>query len=77
MEISADGENDSFQMKNVWTTMNLRLSRQNLQLAKFRKSFPIFNEIFIDEYFDDQPKLLIGLPHIRLVRPIRIFNLDG
>lgn len=78
LEINGIGKNNSsFQMKNVWTTTNLHLLPQNMQLKKLKERFPILNDIAIEDYLDSRPRILIGLPHTNLVRPSKVLNLDG
>ncbi|XP_065354638.1 uncharacterized protein LOC135949103 [Calliphora vicina] len=77
LEISSMAEdNCSFQMRNVRTTRSLQLPPQSLHIDKFKRKFPLLNDIVIDDYFDAIPKLLIGLPHTSLVRQFGIINLD-
>ncbi|XP_065361967.1 uncharacterized protein LOC135955547 [Calliphora vicina] len=72
---NVNDSNNSFHMRNVRTTKHLKLPPQSLQLQEFKVKFPKLDEFVIDEYFDI-PKLLIGLPHVRLVRPHKLINLD-
>ncbi|XP_073827967.1 uncharacterized protein isoform X1 [Musca autumnalis] len=72
----ASKNGEYLQMRNVRTTNHLKLPKQSLNIADFKKRFSILENIFIDDYFDVTPKLLIGLPHIRLVRPQNVMDLD-
>lgn len=65
-----------FNMRKVFTTKNLELPPQSLNLESFRKQFPVLNKMRIEDYINAAPKMLIGLPHIRLVRPLDVVNLD-
>ncbi|XP_075157703.1 uncharacterized protein LOC142230970 [Haematobia irritans] len=77
LEIGGTSERGNcFQMRNVRTTSNLKLPPQSLQLDKFKKRFPQLQKVFIEDYVGVTPKLLIGLPHIKLVRPHQVINLD-
>lgn len=77
LEIYNMGEGKcGFPMRNVRTTGNLRLPPQTLQFSKFKERFPVLEDIVVDDYFDATPRLLIGLPHIGLVRPYNVVNVD-
>lgn len=77
MEICGIGNHGNcFDLRNVWTTENLHLPPQTLHLENFKNKFPILEQLKVENYVAATPKLLIGLPHIRLVRPFNVINLD-
>ncbi|XP_075152088.1 uncharacterized protein LOC142226096 [Haematobia irritans] len=76
MEIMSNVSNgNEYHMKNVWTTRNLDLPPQSLEVNYFRKKMPQIVNTNIENY-NGKPRMLIGLPHIHLVRPYEIINLD-
>lgn len=79
MEISGiHNQENSFSVRNVRTISYLKLPSQTLHFEKFKEKFSsLLDKVIVDDYIDATPKLLIGLPHIRLDRPQRVVNLDN
>ncbi|XP_073842387.1 uncharacterized protein isoform X2 [Musca autumnalis] len=81
-----DGSKISLQEEKVAKQIGLCGPYGNLSLGwiggkkssemSMRIDVEIAKNIIVDDYFDVTPKQLIGLPHIRLVRPQNVMDLD-
>lgn len=54
----------------------MQMPLQSLNIDKFRAKLPVLNDITVNDYFNAHSNLLIGLPHIKLVRPYGFIDLD-
>ncbi|XP_067613437.1 uncharacterized protein [Eurosta solidaginis] len=73
---SANISTNTFEMRNVRTTKKLELPSQTLDLENFRNKFDCLKNLPVEDYVDVLPQMLIGIPHIQLVRTIEVINLD-
>ncbi|XP_023159108.1 uncharacterized protein LOC111591729 [Ceratitis capitata] len=77
LEVTGVGENiPYYQIRNVRTTKKLELPAQTLNFDSFKLKYKISNDISVDDYENAIPRMLIGMPHINLVRPLEVINLD-
>uniref|UniRef100_W8AYL5 Pro-Pol polyprotein n=1 Tax=Ceratitis capitata TaxID=7213 RepID=W8AYL5_CERCA len=77
LEVTGVGENiPYYQIRNVRTTKKLELPAQTLNFESFKLKYKISNDISVDDYENAIPRMLIGMPHINLVRPLEVINLD-
>ncbi|XP_036329753.1 uncharacterized protein LOC118741883 [Rhagoletis pomonella] len=76
LEISSVNSNKRFDMKGVRTIKKLLLPPQTLCVEKFAHQFEELNDIPIENYSDAIPKILIGMPHTNLVRPLSVVNFN-
>lgn len=65
----------SFVAKDVLAVPGLNLPKQSFNPKELAKSFPVVNSIPLQAYKEEQPRLLLGLPHTRLIRPQNIIPL--
>ncbi|XP_036345819.1 uncharacterized protein LOC118755071 [Rhagoletis pomonella] len=66
-----------FNMKGVRTTKKLCLPLQTLCFEEFTCCYDVLKDFQIENYVDAEPKILIGLPHIDLVRAQQVINFDN
>lgn len=69
---SADDESSTlFEIKNVMAIPDLKLNRQQFNLSAWQKIFPQLANLPVRSYEPLRPQLLLGIPHMHLIRPIQ------